>query len=98
MSSRSCSTTAERNARAGKSSAALSDGTPLGFRTVRRFGATENSVALGRHVKSDGGDDFVAMVEPTFGRVNALPVVGEQNGRLVGLLDVQDIVGLRFQT
>lgn len=57
-------------------SAALGDGTPLGFRTIRRFGATENSVALGRHIKSDGGDDFVAMVQPTFGQPNALPSVG----------------------
>ncbi|MBN1673701.1 MAG: lamin tail domain-containing protein [Kiritimatiellae bacterium] len=41
------------------------------------FGAAENGVAFGRHVKSTGGDDFVAQsVGHTLGSANAYPRVG----------------------
>jgi hypothetical protein len=47
-----------------------------GLRDIQTFGAAEREVTFGRYVKSDGGDDFVAMKQPTFGAANSLPQVG----------------------
>jgi hypothetical protein len=48
----------------------------LGYRATRQFGAADREVSFGRHVKSSGGDDFVAMQTQTFGAANASPRVG----------------------
>jgi hypothetical protein len=56
--------------------AALPDGTPLGFREDKTFGAAANGVTFGRHVKSTGGSDFTAMARPTPEADNSLPLVG----------------------
>ena len=47
-----------------------------GLREIQTFGPADREVTFGRHVKSDGGDDFVAMDEPTPGETNSLPRVG----------------------
>ena len=56
--------------------AALPDGTPLGYREDKTFGAAENGVTFGRHVKSTGGSDFTALATPTPEADNSLPLVG----------------------
>ena len=43
---------------------------------MEKFGATENNVTLGRHTRSDGEVDFVAMIGQTPAAANALPRVG----------------------
>ena len=48
----------------------------LGYRTSRKFGAAQREVSFGLHVKSSGGDDFVAVRSQTFGAANAKPLVG----------------------
>ncbi|MCH8923034.1 MAG: lamin tail domain-containing protein, partial [Planctomycetes bacterium] len=48
----------------------------LGYRATRRFGPAQREVSFGLHVKSTGGDDFVAMQTSTFGAANARPLVG----------------------
>ena len=48
----------------------------LGYREIQSFAASENGVTLGRHVKPDGGDDFVALAAATFADVNSPPQVG----------------------
>ncbi|MCH8046992.1 MAG: lamin tail domain-containing protein, partial [Planctomycetes bacterium] len=48
----------------------------LGYRATRKFGAARREVSFGLHVKSTGGDDFVAMQTQTFGADNARPLVG----------------------
>ena len=57
-------------------SGALPDGTPLGYREDKTFGAAERDVTFGRHVKSTGGSDFVALDSATPGAANSLPLVG----------------------
>ena len=47
-----------------------------GFRAEEDFFASEREVTLGRHIKSNGAKDFVAMVVPTPNAANAAPVVG----------------------
>ncbi|MBN1673980.1 MAG: lamin tail domain-containing protein [Kiritimatiellae bacterium] len=43
----------------------------------QRFGGSANGVAFGRHVKTDGEEDFVAQsATNTFGAANAYPAVG----------------------
>ncbi len=54
------------------------------YRAFASFGATENSVTLGRHINSTGKVDFVAMAEPvpdpdgpgSYGAANGDPLVG----------------------
>lgn len=47
-----------------------------GYREDADFGAAANEVTFGRHIKSTGGKDIVAMSAPTMGQPNALPLVG----------------------
>ena len=47
-----------------------------GYRDSRDFEAADVNVTFGRHVKSTGGVDFVAMNAPTQGSINAAPRVG----------------------
>ena len=56
--------------------AALPDGTPLGYRQDKTFGAAASGVTFGRHVKSTGGSDFTALATPTPEAANSLPLVG----------------------
>ena len=46
-----------------------------GYRTDEDFGASDRGVTFGRHIKSTGRKDFVAMVSPTMGGPNSGPVV-----------------------
>jgi len=47
-----------------------------GYSEQQRFDASDPGVSLGRHHKSTGGYDFVALSEPTPGQANADPLVG----------------------
>ena len=47
-----------------------------GYSTSQSFGASENGIALGQHIKSNGGSDFVAMNSNTPGFENDTPKVG----------------------
>ncbi|MBE3097203.1 MAG: hypothetical protein IMZ44_08760, partial [Planctomycetes bacterium] len=61
-------------------SPSMTDPTTLvagGYREDETFGATDRGVTLGRHIKSTGGKDFVAMSAPTRSDDNAYPAVGE---------------------
>jgi hypothetical protein len=51
-------------------------GNPGGYREAQGFGASRKEVTFGRYVKSTGGSDFPAMIQPTMGQANALPRVG----------------------
>jgi hypothetical protein len=53
-----------------------SGGSLTSYRTIEKFGATANNVTLGRHTRSDGEVDFVAMSGQTPLARNALPRVG----------------------
>ncbi len=50
-------------------------GTPGGYREDEFFGASERGVTMGRHIKSNGGKDFVTMSAPTYEAENAGPLV-----------------------
>ena len=52
------------------------NGVLTGFTHGFNFGAAEAGVSFGRHLNSQGSEDFVAMAAPTFGTNNALPQVG----------------------
>jgi hypothetical protein len=47
-----------------------------GYRDHVDYGASDPNVSFGRHIKSTGGSDFVAMTLATRGAANAAPVVG----------------------
>jgi hypothetical protein len=47
-----------------------------GYQTSQSFDASERGVSLGRHVKSDGDMDFIAMSSLTISTANAAPAVG----------------------
>jgi len=51
-------------------------GEPTGYRDDVDFGAAERDVTFGRHVKSTGADDFVALATPTPLDANAAPLIG----------------------
>ena len=53
-----------------------SGGSLTSYRTMEKFGATENNVVLGRYTRSDGEVDFVAICGLTPFGPNALPCVG----------------------
>jgi hypothetical protein len=53
-----------------------SGGSLTSYRTMEKFGATANNVTLGRHTRSDGEVDFVAMSGQTPAAANSLPRVG----------------------
>ncbi|MEN6306783.1 MAG: lamin tail domain-containing protein [Anaerohalosphaeraceae bacterium] len=53
-----------------------SDGQMTGFQALQDFDASERNVSFGRHIKSTGGMDFVAMVSQTPGEDNSDPKVG----------------------
>ena len=46
------------------------------YRTMEKFGATENNVTLGRYTRSDGEVDFVALSVQTPAAANAYPRIG----------------------
>ncbi|MBW8002449.1 MAG: hypothetical protein FVQ80_10575 [Planctomycetes bacterium] len=50
-------------------------GTLTGFRKKEDFGASDADIAFGRHQKSDGSHNFVAMSSNTAGFANAYPLV-----------------------
>jgi len=52
------------------------EGRLTGYRTQERFGAAETGVSLGRHIKSTGTFNFVALATPTPGQANSRPKVG----------------------
>jgi len=52
------------------------DGNLAGYRQVESFGASAANVSLGRHVKSTGTSNFVAMTALTPGAENRYPRVG----------------------
>jgi len=52
------------------------NGNLTGYRQQEDFGASENSVSLGRYLKSTGTYNFVAISENTKGSANAYPKVG----------------------
>ncbi len=47
-----------------------------GYRTLVKFGASEQGVTFGRYLTSDGREEFVAMSDRTLGAPNAYPKVG----------------------
>jgi hypothetical protein len=51
-------------------------GALLGFASERNFGASPRDVTFGHVLKSDGGDDFTALIAPTRGASNTPPRVG----------------------
>jgi hypothetical protein len=51
-------------------------GNLLGYRETQQYGASDAGVSIGRHVKSTGKQDFVAMAAPTPGAPNAAPKIG----------------------
>ncbi len=53
-----------------------SGGQLTGYQAVQQFGASARAVSLGRHIRSDGDMDFVALSAPTPGAANAYPQVG----------------------
>ncbi|MBN1507030.1 MAG: lamin tail domain-containing protein [Sedimentisphaerales bacterium] len=53
-----------------------SGGVVTGYSEQAKYGVCEQGVSFGRHLKSTGGSDFVAMSEPTMGQENAEPLVG----------------------
>ena len=53
-----------------------SGGSLTSYRTLEKFGATDNNVSLGRHTRSDGEVDFVAMAAKTPAAQNSFPRVG----------------------
>ncbi|MDH7598196.1 MAG: lamin tail domain-containing protein [Sedimentisphaerales bacterium] len=52
------------------------DGKPIGFMARQSFGPSLTGISLGRYVKANGADDFVAMAGPTPGSANSQPKVG----------------------
>ena len=52
------------------------EGRLTGYSTQEQFGAAETGVSIGRHVKSTGTFNFVALETPTPGAANARPKVG----------------------
>ena len=52
------------------------EGRLTGYSTQERFGAAETGVSLGRHIKSTGTFNFVALETPTPGAANSRPKVG----------------------
>ncbi len=52
------------------------DGVLTGYREQEEFDASEGGVSMGRHLKSTGSFNFVAMSVPTPGAANAQPKVG----------------------
>jgi len=52
------------------------DGILTGYSETEKFDASETGVSLGRHRKSTGAFNFVALSQPTPGQANAEPVVG----------------------
>lgn len=52
------------------------DGVLTGYRDYEDFGASPTGIAFGRHAKSDGEFNFVAMSANTPGSANAYPKVG----------------------
>ncbi len=68
------------------------DGTNLtSYRTWVKFGAADNGVSFGRYRRSDGGVDFVAMSNRTFGVDNPLTVEQFRDG--TGLSNAYPRVG-----
>ncbi len=59
---------------------ATSGGVPSGFRTTVDFGAAANGVSFGRHVTSDGREEFVAQGGRTFGADDPASVVEFRTG------------------
>ena len=53
-----------------------SDGELTGYSEREKFDASEPGVTMGRHLKSTGAYNFVALSEPTPGAANAAPQVG----------------------
>ena len=47
-----------------------------GFIESATYGATDSGITIGRHVKTDGVVDFVAMSQGTLGAENSTPLVG----------------------
>lgn len=62
-------------------SSADKQGMPMGYRTGVRFGASRVGVSFGRHVRSDGGVDFVPMSRHTFGKDDPKDISVFQTGR-----------------
>jgi hypothetical protein len=52
------------------------DGVLTGYSEEEKFDASQNGVSLGRHLKSTGAYNFVALARPTPGEANAAPKVG----------------------
>jgi len=52
------------------------DGLVTGYSISEKFDASEAGTSLGRHHKSTGAVNFVALTEPTPGAANAQPLVG----------------------
>jgi hypothetical protein len=79
-------------------SEALSNGALTGYRLSKNFDASANGVSFGRYVKSDGGTDFVAMSQRSFGSDSPLTVTQFRTGTgaansypLVGPLVISEI-------
>ena len=70
---------------------ALANGAVTGRRLTRSFGASANGVSFGRHVKSDGGTDFVPMAARTFGADSPSTVTQFRGG--TGLPNAYPLVG-----
>ena len=51
-------------------------GVPTSYREGANFGAAEREVTFGRHARSDGGVDFVALAAGTAAQSNSFPRVG----------------------
>ena len=69
----------------------VSNDTLTGYRTSKNFGGSENGVSFGRHVKSNGGTDFVPMAARTFGNDSPATIAQFRSG--IGLTNSYPLIG-----